>query len=273
MLERIAEGVLVHQSELLLNNTVVVQGGSGVLVVDAGITASEMTCLASDLRAMGETVAVGFATHPDWDHVLWHGDLGEDTPRYGTAGCAAYLRELMADPEWKVQVGEGLPPEIADEVPLDWYGKLEGLTAGTTRIAWDGPEVRLIEHPAHAQGHAALLVEESGVLIAGDMLSDVFVPMLDESEDPLGDHLEGLRLLEDAAGAADIVVPGHGDVGRGAELRERIELDRAYVVALREEKDVADPRIGEAVRPGWEWVKDIHTGQVDSLARKGRSRG
>ena len=34
MLTQVAEGVLVHQSELLENNTVVVQGRSGVLLVD-----------------------------------------------------------------------------------------------------------------------------------------------------------------------------------------------------------------------------------------------
>ena len=44
MLTAVAEGVLVHQSELLQNNTVVVQGRAGMLLVDPGITASEMAC-------------------------------------------------------------------------------------------------------------------------------------------------------------------------------------------------------------------------------------
>src|SRR5690606_19251372 len=49
MLKQVAEGVLIHRSELLENNTVVVQGRDGVLLVDAGITGAEMTCLANDL--------------------------------------------------------------------------------------------------------------------------------------------------------------------------------------------------------------------------------
>jgi hypothetical protein len=36
MLTRVAEGVLVHQSELLRNNAVVVQGRAGVLLIDPG---------------------------------------------------------------------------------------------------------------------------------------------------------------------------------------------------------------------------------------------
>ena len=88
MLTHVAEGVLVHQSELLRNNTVIVRGRAGVLLVDAGITGDEMACLANDLSELGLPVVAGFSTHPDWDHVLWHADLGE-APRYGTARCAA----------------------------------------------------------------------------------------------------------------------------------------------------------------------------------------
>ena len=88
MLSEVADGVLVHQSELLQNNTVAVHGDAGVLLVDPGIRGDEMTCLAADLRELGLPVVAGFATHPDWDHALWHEDLG-DAPRYGTAGCAA----------------------------------------------------------------------------------------------------------------------------------------------------------------------------------------
>ena len=53
MLTQVAEGVLVHQSELLQNNAVVVQGRAGVLLIDPGITGDEMACLANDLSRVG----------------------------------------------------------------------------------------------------------------------------------------------------------------------------------------------------------------------------
>ena len=174
MLTQVAEGVLVHRSELLQNNAVVVQGRAGVLLVDPGITGDEMACLANDLRELGQRVVAGFATHPDWDHVLWHAELGE-APRYGTARSAASMRDLLSNADWKARVAEMLPPEIADETPLDLFGLITGLPAGAAQIPWDGPDVRIIEHPAHAQGHAALLIEERGVLVAGDMLSDILI--------------------------------------------------------------------------------------------------
>ena len=245
-----------------------------MLLVDAGITGDEMACLANDLRELGQPVVAGFSTHPDWDHVLWHAELGE-APRYGTARCAAYMRDLRSKADWKVRVAEGLPPEIAEETPLDLFGLITGLPAGTARIPWDGPQVRIIEHPAHAPGHAALLIEERGVLVAGDMLSDLFIPMLDDwtsTNDPIEEYLAGLRVLEGVADDVDVVIPGHGSVGGADQAHARIELDRAYVQALRDGHDPDDPRIGPSAKPGWEWVSDIHAGQAQSLAAQRSER-
>lgn len=269
MLTQVAQGVQVHQSPLLENNTVVVDGDSGVLLVDPGIRGAELACLADDLRAQGRTVAAGFSTHPDWDHVLWTAELG-DAPRYGTARCADVLRDLLSDADWRSRAAEGLPPEIVGEVPLDLFGRITGLPAGTARIPWDGPEVRVVEHPAHSPGHAALLVEDRGVLVAGDMLSDVLVPMLGDfsgADDPVEEYLVGLRLLEDVTHDVEALVPGHGSVCGGEEARARIELDRAYVHALRDGRTPDDPRIGPSAKPGWEWVRDVHEGQAQAVAR------
>jgi glyoxylase-like metal-dependent hydrolase (beta-lactamase superfamily II) len=268
MLKQVAEGVLIHQSELLQNNAVVVQGRAGVLLIDPGITGDEMACLANDLSELGQPVVAGFSTHPDWDHVLWHAKLGE-APRYGTARCAAYMRDLRSDAGWKARVTEGLPPEIAEEIPLDLFGLITGLPAETAQIPWDGPQVRIIEHPAHAPGHAALLIEERGVLVAGDMLSDVLIPMLDlDTANPIEDYLAGLRLLEGVADDVDVLVPGHGSVGGADQVHARIDQDRAYVHALRDAHVPSDPRVGPSAKPGWEWVSDVHNGQAQRLARR-----
>ena len=267
MLTRIAEGVHVHESACIQTNSVVVEGPNGVLVVDAGMTRDELACLAHDLRGLGSVVA-GFSTHPDWDHVLWHPDLGS-APRYATELCAESLRELLRRPDWEGEVAEGLPPEVADDVPMELLGLVTGLPTGTTHVPWDGPRVRILEHRGHAPGHAALLIEESRVLVAGDTLSDVLVPMLDlhGAADPVGDYLAGLELLGGVADLVDHVVPGHGSVGDAAALKQRIALDTAYVRALRDGTDAADPRITDP-KAGWEWVSFIDEGQIAGLAAR-----
>ncbi|CAN5283495.1 MBL fold metallo-hydrolase [soil metagenome] len=262
MLVKLRPGVLVHASDFLQSNAVVVPGPEGALLVDAGIRTDELAALAADLRERGLPVAVGFSTHPHWDHLLWHPDLGP-APRYGTALAATIIGGRLADENWRDAVGLMLPAELAGHVPLDdLFGRIIGLDSG--ELPWAGPTVRILQHSAHAPGHAALLVEELGVLVAGDMLSDILVPMLNGmSPDPIGDYLAGLQTIEDAAAGVELVIPGHGSVG--TDLRARIELDRAYVLALRDAREPDDPRL---TRAGWEWVRDLHAGQVQRLAQR-----
>ncbi|MFL5685924.1 MAG: MBL fold metallo-hydrolase [Chloroflexota bacterium] len=266
MLRPIAEGVLVHQSDFLQTNAIAVQGPTGVLLIDAGVRGDELACLANDLRGSGQKVVAGFSTHPHFDHVLWDAQLGSP-PRYGTARCAADLQELLSDTGWRDRVAEVLPPDIADQIPMDLFGLISGLPPDAISVPWDGPHVRIIEHQAHATGHAALLIEEPGVLAAGDMLSDVLMPFLDlEAADPIEDYLAALRLFEAVAGEVDLVVPGHGSVGRADELRRRIDQDRAYVEAVRDGVDPADARLDPS-GPHGDWLPGVHEWQVQQLAK------
>jgi glyoxylase-like metal-dependent hydrolase (beta-lactamase superfamily II) len=267
MLSEIAEGVQLHVSDFLQSNAVVVQGASGVLLIDPGITGPELGALANDISEAGRRVEVGFATHPHWDHVLWHLELGEG-PRYATARCAADIEAVLSDAGWRDRVAGVLPPGIADQIPMDLFGHITGLPAGAARIPWDGPGVRIVEHRAHAIGHAALLIEEPRVLVAGDMLSDILMPFLDlEAAEPIEDYLVALRLFDGIAGDVDVVVPGHGSIGGADDLRERIARDRAYVETLRDGVDPDDPRLDPS-GPNGDWLPGVHEWQVQQLAER-----
>lgn len=167
MLEEVTGGVLVQRSVPLENNAVVIESPGGVLLVDPGQTRAELGELAAAIRERATTVAAGFATHSHWDHVLWHAEFG-DVPRYATARTVEGVKELLAVPDWKEQASEQIPPEIEGEVPLDdLFGRLVRVPLGIERVPWHGTPVRILEHRAHEAGHAALLVEEHGVLVAG----------------------------------------------------------------------------------------------------------
>ena len=267
MLRQVTEGVWIHESEFLQSNAVVVQGKGGVLLIDPGITSDEMTALANDLHALDQPVVAGFSTHPHWDHLLWHATLGA-APRYGTARCAADVRDLLAQADWKAQVAEVLPPDIGDQIPLDnLFGQITGLPTNTARIPWDGPEVRILDHQGHAAGHAALFIKERGVLVAGDLLSDVLIPFLDlEAANPIEDYLAALQLLEGVAEDVKVFIPGHGSVGDADQLRTRIEQDRAYVQALRGGGGSDDPRLSAPLNK--DWLPGVHEWQLQQIAQK-----
>jgi glyoxylase-like metal-dependent hydrolase (beta-lactamase superfamily II) len=260
VLTQIAENVLVHQSDFCQSNAVIVRGPAGVLLVDPGVHGHELAALADELIEHGDAVTVGFSTHPHWDHLLWHARLGSAT-RYGTARCAATVAA-------RLEVGRDMATQTAQDVSLDLFGAIVGLPPGTECIPWDGPRVRIVEHQGHAPGHAALLIEDDRVLVAGDMVSDVLIPMLDlrGGHDPVQDYLDALRRFEDLAAEADLVIPGHGSVGSGDELRRRIAQDRAYLIALWEGRDPVDARVGPDATYGRDWLPGVHTRQVRDLA-------
>lgn len=266
MLTEVADGVLVHESTFMKSNLVVVRGEAGVLLIDPGIVDEELVALADDLDELGQPVVAGFSTHPHWDHLLWHERLGSP-PRYATARCASAIQSRLSDPNFRAMVASMIPADIVDDVPLDLLGQVTGLPPGATVIPWDGPAIRIIEHDAHAPGHAALLVEERRVLVAGDMVSDVLIPMLNlrGTEDPIDDYLSALRLLEGAAGDVEVFIPGHGSIGRGEDLPGRIAEDRAYLDALRDGEVLRDPRLSSSAY-GRDFLPDVHDMHVQHLA-------
>jgi glyoxylase-like metal-dependent hydrolase (beta-lactamase superfamily II) len=255
MLTQVADGVLVRESSFCQSNAVVIRGDNGVLLVDPGVDGNDLSELADDLATLGKAVAVGFSSHPHWDHLLWHARLGQ-VPRYGTPQCAAVARARLADAREKAA-------RLAADVPLELLGAVTALPQTPGYVPWAGPAVRVIEHQAHAPGHAALVIESRGVLIAGDMLSDVEIPLLDLSaEDPYDDYLTALQLLEDATTEVTVAVPGHGSVARQAQIGRRIDADRTYVQALQVGRDPADPRVGPLATYGRDWLPGEHQRQV-----------
>jgi glyoxylase-like metal-dependent hydrolase (beta-lactamase superfamily II) len=171
----------------------------------------------------------------------------------------------------RLEIGRGMASASAQDVSLDVFGEILALPPQTEYIPWHGPRARIVEHQAHAPGHAALLIEDERVLVAGDMVSDVLIPLLDlrGGGDPVQDYLDALGRFEEIASEADSFIPGHGSVGSGDELRRRIDQDRAYVIALRDGHDPVDARIGPVATFGRDWLPGVHARQVRMLSELG----
>lgn len=222
--------VRVTTSVLYRTASGVVAGRDGaVLLLDPGVLPGELAGLATELDAAGLRVAAAAATHAHWDHVLWAEALGT-APRLATARTvelvAARRRDLVELPltRW------GGEHYVRFEVAL--AGRLQAAPADGV-LPWPGPPVRLVPAGGHCPGHAAVLVEADRVLFAGDMLSEIEVPLPDwELEpDPLGAYRQGLDALAGLQGVA-LVVPGHGSPGDARELRARLDAERRYLDAL-----------------------------------------
>jgi glyoxylase-like metal-dependent hydrolase (beta-lactamase superfamily II) len=249
MLTEVADGVWVRQSEWVWSNATVVRGAGGLVLVDPGIDGSDLNELADDVERLGLPVVAGFSTHLHWDHLLWHSRFG-DVPRYATRACATAASDVR-------ERAQTMAAESASGVPLDLIALVSPLPA-------DGGPVpgTILEHEAHAVGHAAVLLADRGVLLAGDMLSDVLIPLLDPRRpDQLAAYAAALELLGEAARHIDVVVPGHGAVAEGPEVAARLAADRAYIDALRRGEEPVDARLDQ------DWLSGPHQSNLEQAQR------
>ncbi len=213
-------------------STVLLDGRGGALVIDPAWDADELAAIPEDLKSLGVRCVAGLATHYHYDHILWHAELGE-VPRWTspwTAQSVASNREQVLAP---------LVGDLSEEL-LDLAGRLTPLPGDT--VPWDGPVIRCWTHDAHAPAHLALEVEASGVVVAGDMLSDVELPMPDEGVPDLVSYLAGLDVLADVVRRARLLVPGHGTPTN--RPLERLDADRFYLDAVLAGRPVEDARLG-----------------------------
>jgi hydroxyacylglutathione hydrolase len=250
-LKELVPGVLVATADFsTTTSTVVTAGDGGCLVIDPGVSVAEVAALAADLAGAGLQPRAGFATHPHWDHVLWSRDLG-DVPRYATPRAVAIAGEER----------DRLVAGVQEDAPghnLELFGRLVPL--GPDQVPWAGPAAHVIAHNGHAAGHGAVFLPDTGVLVAGDMLSDIEIPLLDTTEDdPLGDYRAGLERLAAVSGVRWLV-PGHGHVGDAGEFRRRLDADIRYLNSLAEGRPFDDPRCTV------DWQRQHHAHQLKCVA-------
>jgi glyoxylase-like metal-dependent hydrolase (beta-lactamase superfamily II) len=247
MLTQVADGVWVRQSSWVWTNTTAVRGEDGLILVDPGIDGAELNQLADDLDRLGIPVVAGFSTHPHWDHLLWHSRFG-DVPRYATSAGAHVASETR-------ERAQTMAAQSASGVPLELIGRV-------TPLSRDGGPVpgEIVEHQAHAIGHAAILLADRRVLLAGDMLSDVLIPLLDSRRpDQVGAYATALDRLGEAAKRVDVLIPGHGAVAEGPEVAARLAADRAYIDALRRGEEPVDARLA----PDADWLSGPHQSNIE----------
>ncbi len=252
MLSQVADGVWVRQSAWVWSNAIVVGADSGLILVDPGIDGAELDQLADDVDGLGLPVVAGFSTHPHWDHLLWHARFG-DVPRYATTANA----DLASTARERAQA---MAAESASGIPLE-------LVALVTPLPAEGGPMpgTIIEHQAHAIGHAAVLLADRGVLLAGDMLSDVLIPLLDPRQTgQVEAYLAALDRLGEAARDVDVVIPGHGAAAVGPEVEARLAADRAYIDALRRGDDPVDARLDQA------WLSGPHQSNLEQARQTNR---
>jgi glyoxylase-like metal-dependent hydrolase (beta-lactamase superfamily II) len=221
------EDVLVATSRVYQTTCTVVRSGDEAFVVDSPVLPDELDVLPALLDQAGFGFSGLLVTHGDWDHLL--GRLAFEGAPIGCAETTA--ARLTGEPGDAARRLRAFDAEfyVRRERPLS-LGQVQALPVpGHVGIGDRELEV----HPAegHTADGMAIWVPWARVLICGDYLSPVEIPMLSEggSRDA---YLATLRRLEPLVEQADVVVPGHGEALDSARALAILREDRAYLEGL-----------------------------------------
>jgi glyoxylase-like metal-dependent hydrolase (beta-lactamase superfamily II) len=204
-------------------------GGAGqtgeTFVIDSPILPHELDALPALVQQAGFPVPSGLlATHGDWDHLLGRlafGELAlgcaESTAARMQASPGAAQRELRAfDEEHFIERARPLALGAVQALPVPG-----GCGIGDRELEL---------HPAggHTGDGIAIVIPWARVLVAGDYLSSVELPVLgaDGTTEAYADTLRSLRPLVQRA---EQVVPGHGRVLDSEQALAILEEDLTYV--------------------------------------------
>ena len=223
--------VVVVTSRLYQTTCTLVRSGEEAFCLDSPVFPDELEILPTVAEQAQFRIVGLLASHADWDHMLGRYAF-PDAPL--GVGESTSLR-LQAEPGRVQRALRGFDEENYVERPGPLTIPDPQVLPVPGRCGIGEQELEL--HPAdgHTADGTAFVVPWARVLVCGDYLSPVEIPMLSLGGSRSA-YLATLDRLEPLVEAAEHVVPGHGGpidaVRAAAILRE----DRAYLEALPEAK-------------------------------------
>jgi glyoxylase-like metal-dependent hydrolase (beta-lactamase superfamily II) len=222
------EDVIVFVSRVWQTTCTAVRAGEEGFVIDSPVYPDELEAVPSVLEQAGFPVSGLLATHADWDHLLGrlaYPDLA--------LGCGRVTAERLQSEPGAAQRGLRQFDEeqyVERPRPLG-LGRVQELPVpGKLSI---GPDRELELHPAggHTADGMSIVMPWAGVLVCGDYVSPVEIPMI-SAGGSLAAYLQTLRTLRRLTDRVETVVPGHGMPLRVAAAVTVLDEDVRYLESL-----------------------------------------
>jgi glyoxylase-like metal-dependent hydrolase (beta-lactamase superfamily II) len=224
-------GVLVAVSRIFQTACTIVRDGDECFVIDSPVLPDELDVLPALLEQAGFPFSGLLATHADWDHLL--GRLAFPDASLGVAETTA--ARLKAEPGDAARRLRSFDDELYVERPGPLsLGQVQALPVpGHLEVGSQTIELHPTE--GHVVDGMALWLPWARILVAGDFLSPVEIPMLSRGGSRSA-YLATLERLRPLVEQADHVVAGHGGAIDGTRALAILREDVAYLEGLPESK-------------------------------------
>lgn len=228
---------VVVTSLLWQTTATAIRAGEETMLVDSPYFPDELELLPAVLGQSGFEPTALLATHADFDHVL--GRLAFPELALGvSAATAERLRERPGEPQRELRAADA-EHYVARGRPLS-LGRVEALPV-PGRLGLGEHELELHRADGHTRDGMAVLAPWLGLLVCGDYLSGVEIPVLGEGGAVAG-YRATLERLAPLVERVETVVPGHGSPQAKDDAQRILAEDAAYLHALaRGDERVALP--------------------------------
>jgi glyoxylase-like metal-dependent hydrolase (beta-lactamase superfamily II) len=251
--------VIVFISRVWQTACTAVRAGDEGCVIDSPVFPDELEAVPAILDQATFPVSGLLVTHADWDHLL--GRLAYPNAALGCGGATA--ARLEADPgaaardlrafDEEYYVSGRPPPGLDDLQVLPVPG----------RVGLGGQEMEMQPAAGHTSDGVAFWVPWLGVLIAGDYLSPVEIPMISAAGGSPDEYVATLGRLRPLVARAETVVAGHGGPMPPDRAIDLLDQDLAYLEELRVAGAAADLPAGR----GGDVQRRIHAANAALVAR------
>ncbi|WP_164156837.1 MBL fold metallo-hydrolase [Sandarakinorhabdus rubra] len=223
---RLASGVVLLAGEFAPGhqpdgNSIVLRGDAGLVVVDTGRHSTHSNRILAAAAQLRQPIVAVINTHWHLDHVSGNPRLRSAVPGlkvYASNAIDGALKDFLAksahDAEAALAAGQ-VPADLVDEVRADIATTANGVALRPDVVVGENQRLKLagrridvhLAHSAVTAGDLWLIDEQTGTLIAGDLVT-LPVPFLDTA------CPTGWRAALDGISAARFtrLVPGHGAV-------------------------------------------------------------
>jgi glyoxylase-like metal-dependent hydrolase (beta-lactamase superfamily II) len=224
-------GVLVATSRIFQTACTIVRDGDECFVIDSPVLPDELDVLPALLEQAGFPFSGLLATHADWDHLL--GRLAFPDAALGVAETTA--ARLTAEPGDAARRLRQFDDELYLErsLPLS-LGQLQALPV-PGHLDVGSQTIELHPTDGHVADGMALWLPWARVLVAGDFLSPVEIPMISRGGSRSA-YLATLERLRPLVEQADHVVAGHGGAIDGTRALAILREDVVYLEGLPDSK-------------------------------------
>jgi len=228
--------VFTSRDDQFWANSIIVEGGHDVMLVDAQLTKTNAERVLQAIKDTGKPLSLIYITHEHADHFLGLEVFKNTYPRARILANSAVVDRINKVyqeklDKWEKLLGSGATSHVVAISKFD-----------ANFINFDGSKIGIFKHVrGDTDENTMLWFPGQRILIAGDVVfNDMHVYTAETDSKARENWLKSLEKIRELN--PSVVIPGHSKVGAPLDSSTAVEFTEKYLLAFEEElKTAKDP--------------------------------